>query len=56
MMAAQLTQELAQRDNPTSGPKHVLVTRLQQHVQQAAGMNPNQADHANTKQATTAVQ
>ena len=52
MMSAQLTQEMAQRNIPTSSPKHVLVTTLQQ----AAGMNPNQACHGNTKRAATTAQ
>ena len=51
MTVAQLTRELAQCNLPTDGPKHVLVTRLQE----AAGMNSNQAYHAYTKRATDAA-
>ena len=48
---AELTQELAQRKLPIDGPKHALVTRLQE----AARMNSNQAYHAYTKRATDAA-
>ena len=51
MSVAQLKQELARHNLPTDGPKHVLVTRLQE----AAGMNSNQAYHAYTKRATDAA-
>ena len=43
---------MAQRNLPTDGPKHALVTKLQE----ANGMNSNQACYAYTRRATDAAE